>query len=422
MTYIEFLDNTASENICASLVNVPSKVILIGDKEKQLDAHAKRYREMFLSRGHDVEFICRSITRSKMQTIIDELTKIVMTYDNCVIDLTGGDELYLTAIGIVCERFRDKNIQMHRYNIRNNKIADCDCDGVTIMETEQPRLSVEENIRVFGGDVVYSDVKENGTYRWDENAEFIGDVEKMWRICRIDPKMWNQQTANLDAAYACRGNGNTLTISATINEIRNHIVRKNERFTDVDPEFYKKLCRIGVLTSFSCTNKELAVTFKNEQIKRCLLTAGLVLELKVYLTAKFAKDKDGAFVYNDVKNGVYIDWDGDIHSDSGTCDTHNEIDVMMMHGIVPVFVSCKNGYVETDELYKLSSVAARFGGQYAKRVLVATELDMRSDHNRALRQRADDMNISVIGNVGDMTDDELEAELIKLWNASVKRI
>ena len=96
--------------------------------------------------------------------------------------------------------------------------------------------------------------------------------------------------------------------------------------------------------------------------------------MKVFLAALEAQENDGTKTYNDVMNGVYIDWDGDISTDQNGYDTENEIDVIMMHGMVPVFVSCKNGYVDKDELYKLNAVATRFGGKYAKKVLVATSL------------------------------------------------
>ena len=68
---------------------------------------------------------------------------------------------------------------------------------------------------------------------------------------------------------------------------------------------------------------------------------------------------------------------------------------MMMHGMVPVFVSCKNGGTDADELYKLQSVAARFGGKYAKKVLIATSLDD-SDKSNYIRQRAENMEIRLI--------------------------
>ena len=76
-------------------------------------------------------------------------------------------------------------------------------------------------------------------------------------------------------------------------------------------------------------------------------------------------------------------------------DTENESDGVMMRGMVPVFISCKNGYIDREELYKLNVVANRFGGKYAKKVLFATSLDD-SDYSQFLRQRAKDMGIKVI--------------------------
>ena len=87
-------------------------------------------------------------------------------------------------------------------------------------------------------------------------------------------------------------------------------------------------------------------------------------------------------------------------------DTENEIDVMMIHGLVPIFVFCKNGYIDTDELYKLNAVANRFGGKYAKRVLIATALG-NNDFSEYLRQRAKDMNIRLVEGVREMDDIEL---------------
>lgn len=55
-------------------------------------------------------------------------------------------------------------------------------------------------------------------------------------------------------------------------------------------------------------------------------------------------------------------------------DTENEIDVVLMKGLTLIFISCKNGQVDDDELYKLESVTNRFGGLYAKKVLIATYL------------------------------------------------
>lgn len=47
MTYIEFFDINAVENICSCLVSAPERVILIGDNKKILQLHAQRYHSLF---------------------------------------------------------------------------------------------------------------------------------------------------------------------------------------------------------------------------------------------------------------------------------------------------------------------------------------------------------------------------------------
>ena len=141
--------------------------------------------------------------------------------------------------------------------------------------------------------------------------------------------------------------------------------------------------------------------------------------MKVYTIAKALRENDGTPVYNDVANGVVIDWDGEFHNEAveALYDTENEIDVLLMHGVVPVFVSCKNGAVSSDELYKLNTVAERFGGQYAKRVLVATALESMGESGKYIRQRAKDMNIKLVENVQELDDAEFAKKIKSLWNS-----
>ena len=89
-------------------------------------------------------------------------------------------------------------------------------------------------------------------------------------------------------------------------------------------------------------------------------------------------------------------------------ETTNEIDVLLMKGLVPIFISCKNGMVDQDELYKLNTVAEEFGGPYAKKVLVCTYFG--NDESLAhdyFMQRAKDMNIRVIPSVHEMPEEKL---------------
>ena len=78
---------------------------------------------------------------------------------------------------------------------------------------------------------------------------------------------------------------------------------------------------------------------------------------------------------------------------------------MAMHGIVPVFVSCKNGNVDKHEVYKLNAVAERFGEKYAKKVLI-TNAKAEDIHSTVIR--AKDMGIRVICEFYKMNDAAME--------------
>ena len=126
MTYIEFFDKDAIENICSCFIKPPERVVLVGDNEKLMNRHAKHYREVLLSRGKNVVFDCYTANRSKIQEVVATLSMIVEKYTDCVFDLTGGDDVFLVATGIILEKYKERNVQMHRVNIRNNTIVDCD--------------------------------------------------------------------------------------------------------------------------------------------------------------------------------------------------------------------------------------------------------------------------------------------------------
>jgi len=177
------------------------------------------------------------------------------------------------------------------------------------------------------------------------------------------------------------------------------------------------LCEHKLITNFTEDENILQITYKNPQVKKCLTKAGLALELKIYSVVKNLTEQDGTPVYNDAVNGVVIDWDGKFHDEDTEklYDTENEVDILLMHDVVPIFISCKNGVIMPEELYKLNTVADHFGGKYAKKVLVATSLSALGDAGEYLRQRAKDMNIRIVENIQNLDDDELERVLGNLW-------
>ena len=103
--------------------------------------------------------------------------------------------------------------------------------------------------------------------------------------------------------------------------------------------------------------------------------------------------------------GVHIDWDGVVHDSSQRIpETRNEIDVLVTRGVTPLFISCKNGDVDEEELCKLHTVATRFGGETAKKMLVATNLQKKNPMaTNAFIQRAKDMGIHLVTDAGKLS-------------------
>ena len=418
MTYVEFFDKNSIENICACLCYAPNRVVLIGDNEALINRYIKYYEEIFSSRGNNIEFLCKTVSKNRLDCIVTLLTEIVDTYDDCVFDITGGCEMYNLALGIVCSKYSGRALNIHRINLSNNMVYDCDKDGNTI-SNEMSALSISENVKAYGGKVVYGDIEdEKATYLWALSDDFKKDIDLIWNICKKDVRYWNVQINVFDAmCNVGRKSEDGTTITASREAVERYLKKKGEKYKKAKG-IISYLRKNGLITCFDDeTTSDIIVSFKDDQIKKILTTAGKILELKTYLLAKDLKDKNGSPIYNDALNGVFIDWDGVLHDEKkeGIYDTENEIDVFLMHGAVPMFISCKNGFVDSNELYKLETVATRFGGDYAKKILVTTSLDSLGDKGKYVRQRANDMKIKLVENVHELDDKAFAKKLNNLW-------
>ena len=417
MTYLEFFGNNATENVCSCLSCVPDRVVFVGNNSKLIKKHMAYYQRVFENRGHHIQFECKSTPRNDVENAVSVLEKLVKEYEDCVFDITGGDELLLMALGILRERHPELKLQIHKFNLRGNTIYDCDMDGNTIYR-DAPQLTGEEHICIYGGGIHFGNARDYGTYRWELDEEFIRDIGLMWNTCKQDVRLWNIQTSIFAAVEATgEQSEDGLTTTVSIPKVTEYMSTGKIQYRHV-MNVVEALLHDGLLTCFMEVNgRDFVISYKNEQVKRCLTKAGQVLEMKVYIAAKQSVDKDGIPVYNDVLNGVVMDWDGDLREvgDHSRFDTENEIDVFMMHGVIPVFISCKNGIVTADELYKLNTVAERFGGEYSQKALVATALNMQGASGNHMRQRAKDMHIHLIEDVQNMADEELAWKLGNIW-------
>lgn len=418
MTTVEFFDRTPIENIISTLTVVPDKIIFIGD-EASMDQNKYVYEDFIAHRKLPTLLDFRPIKKNDLNDIISVLSDIVKEETDCVFDLTGGEDLVLVAMGIVYQKFNGNNIRMQRFNVLNGFVTDCDGDGQVVYEGK-PNLTVEEQILLYGGKVRYEADGDGRTYPWDLSQEFMNDVRLMWAQCKKNPGLWNSQINIVEIAANMSGDEESLEVS-----VDKELLHKRLAAANIENKELKYLLQYlennKLISCYAEKNGILTFCFKDIQVKKCLTTAGLVLEMIVLVTALTVTHKDKTPYYTDGINGVSIDWDGKFHQrDDETKDTENEVDAILMKGLIPVFISCKNGQFKEDELYKLDAVANHFGGRYAKRIMIISYWGKKSPNPAYFRKRAGDMGINLVEGVHKLTEKEFEKQIRSMINYKAK--
>ena len=355
-------------------------------------------RSFFELRGMDVQIEYEIVPRYDFDAIVETLNYIIDKNEDCCFDLTGGKELVLAAMGHVSAM---REVPMFQFNVRTGsliRVKNCDC----IPESDKVSMTIAENILLNGGTVVYNDKND---FCWQLTDDFKKDIEIMWDICKPNCGLWNKQCMIFDKFISFGTIDEDYSVKVSLEYMRHRNIEPMLSHSVINP-----LIQAGLIKNYKIEDEILTFRFKNEQVCRAICKAGNILELYAYMTAKEIADKEQGF-YDDIDVGVIVDWDAD--DSRNTVDTRNEIDVMIMRDLVPIFVSCKNGEVHKEALYELETVAARFGGDYSKKILLTTYVSNDTMSRKHLLKRAEEMGIYVIDNVDDMSKDEFLNEFRK---------
>lgn len=400
MTVIECFTDSHIDNISACLRLQPEKVIMVGCAS-QMQIPVERYQHFLQNRGQHTQILLSDTEGKDFPEICHVLYRLALQEEDCVIDLTGGDERIIMAVGAVMANLSSQqrqHIQIQKYDHQAEVLLDCMNENAPI-PSKMPTLTVEELITLHGGSL-YPKATELPA---DCNHK---DVDQLWHLVTVDPKSWNRSITLLNE-FESRSDSK-MQIFVPLYYLR-HSIKDFEAKTLLIRELLDKLHRWGVIINQS-DDHALNYTYRSPLLRYCTLKAGNVLEVKTLLAGRAALEQGKPFFQNCAMS-VSIDWDGVIHGFADrVVDTRNEIDVILMHGTTPLFISCKNGNVGEEELYKLSTVADRFGGPHVRKMLIATELD--SKNLVANQQRAWDMDIVLIPNAADLSQEELQRRFV----------
>lgn len=398
MTLIECFSESLAENIMGCLRLRPDKMILLGDSA-QMHQPLERCRTILQWRNIQTRITPMDTRGKNMTAVFEILSAIVQEEDSCVIDLAGGDEVTIMAVGALIASMDltlRQRVSVQRFDSRLDRDVDCDGDG-QVIRGRDASLTVEEQIYLYGGIVHPSSYQPETTYT-------PKDLEPLWAIVADAPRKWNKSISAL-SEFESRSESKShirLDLEELPSSIRHNYEEKEERVLDLLEKFLQR----GVIRGH-IREDYLDYSYTSPIFRYCTQKAGNVLEIKTLLEARALKD-NGAPFFRDCQTSVHIDWDGVAHNQSEHIpETRNEMDLILTRGMTPLFISCKNGSIGEEELYKLNTVASRFGGPQTRKMLIAADLDQKDEFSDlAYIQRAQDMGIYLVTDAAKLSKNE----------------
>ena len=392
MTLIECFDPIPIRNVVACLRLQPEKLIFLGDMGF-MESRIRAYRELFARRAKNTQVELYHVRLDDRDDIFRTLEEITGQEDECVIDITGGAEQLLMAVGAVTMGRSERKVSVQKFELRSGMVLDCDGDGKTI-SGRQVELTAQELIGLHGGRVYPHSSQPSPDCRPE-------DIRQLWELVSGDSKSWNKTVSYLNEFESRADDG--MDVYLPLDRIAGGI-RDFQTKEAAVRGLLEKLDRCGVITDRSSGNA-LRYAYRNDMLRSCVKKAGNMLEIKTLLEAR-ALARDGKPYFCDCQMSVTIDWDGTVFApEERVPETRNEIDVLLVRGMTPLFISCKNGDIGEEELYKLNSVAERFGSRFARKMLIATDLERKGPMSmKAYIQRAKDMGIYLVTDAGELTD------------------
>lgn len=367
-TLIELYDERPIENVLATEVFQPEKTVFLCPAAVAGSSRAKdTIRRYFRHRGLSAEPVFLETNLYSSAASAKQLRAVIAKYPDCVADVTGGTDASLFACGTVCA---ESGIPAFTYSRRMNRFYPIHNDPFPEPLPCTVEHTVEDCFLMAGGALRKGRVDNRLLSRYSDC------FDPFFRLYLRHRTEWKSTVSYIQqASQTDKNQPIPLTVDAPYTV-------KGERGSRISaPEaVLRDLASIGFLSGLEISRERVCFRFHDLQIRAWLRDVGSVLELYVYQVCV----DSGLFC--DVRSSAVVDWEGSFRQNNVT----NEIDVMAMHGILPVFVSCKTCDITTEALNELAILRDRFGGQGAVAVIVTTQ------HCRGItRHRASELGIEV---------------------------
>lgn len=369
-TLIELYDDSPIENVLATLVFSPQECVLLCPPEIAKSRELKSAAKNFLKhRGIDTKLTFIPVSMDNAVKIARVMKEVQDSHQDCAINISGGSDAALFAAGAVAYKCLTP---VFTYSRRKNTFFEINNASFARGVVPNIKLDVESSLLMAGGTLLPGRA---------DNAELESRIEQIDSLFAIYGKfrrIWNRQISWFQKVSSSEPG--VLDVSGPLTE---HTGNGN---VTVEQSLFTALAQSKLILDLEITEDSICFRFPDETVRFWLRDVGAVLELQLWRACKAA----GCF--DDVVLSAIVNWqDGSIRSDSVT----NEIDVMAVQELSPVFISCKACEVHTEALNELTILRERFGGKYSRAILATSGIA--GSRNRAsVRNRAAKLGIELI--------------------------
>ena len=235
--------------------------------------------------------------------------------------------------------------------------------------------------------------------------------------CEIWGDSTTGYTLNIKSGYIVNLKDNDLTFS----DKRNQSGGRKERiaYREIVPAL-ERLEEIGIISDLNVfiqsepyTKVNISFVYANLAVKKCLQTAGNILELYIWYEAKKSR------FFDSVQCNSSIIWKEGIEQEQQT-GLENELDVILTKGLASLIISAKTAKFNKEHLYEIRYLTDRFSFNNSKAVIIYSSTEAIEDGHKTtnlqpVKNRAQAMGIYLI-DLNELTESKcsLGEKLIKI--------
>ena len=373
ITLIELYDDMPLNNVLSVDLFRPAHVAYICPQEipAGIENQLKRY---FAHRGLDVTLSFHRTDIFSPEDVNRALNRILMDHPDAMIDITGGTDAVLFAIGQACARLP---IPVSTYSHKKNRFFNIQYAPSTEGRPVDISYTVEDCFMMAGGSMRMGRV-DNAVL-----GRYLDDFDPFFDLYMEHRAGWDRIVSYIQRISPADEYG-----AYTLGVKGGYEVKGDHGLLQAPEDALRGMERIRLIEDLEIVPGEsVSFRFRDGQVRSWLRDVGSVLELYVYKACLDTK------MFSDVRTSAVVEWDGAAATRIGAVS--NELDVMCTRGIMPLFISCKTCMIRTEALNELAILRDRFGGKHARAALVSSVRAGTAAFNRAA-----ELNISII----DLTD------------------